>query len=320
MRRILVLGGTGWLGAEVVRVAIAGGAEVVCLARGESGPVPEGARLIAADRRLPGAYDEVAGDWDEVVELAYEPDLVTSALDNLSDHARHWTLVSTVSVYARNDEPYAGESAALVDPKDLGEYPEAKVAAERASAARLGDRLLIARPGLIVGPGDPSDRFGYWVARLHRGGRVLVPESDGRFVQVIDVADLATWINKAGRDRAVGAVNAVGKIHSLENFFTEARAVTNTSAELMAVDDEALRSNGVEYWAGPSSLPLWIPRSDAGFTQRDGSAYLATGGTLRPLSETIARVLREEVVRGVDRPRRSGLTSEQEAALLENLV
>ena len=315
-----MLGGTGWLGAEVVRAAISDGAEVVCLARGESGQVPNGAHLVRADRRLPGAYDEAGGDWDEVVELAYEPDLVTSALDSLSDQAKHWTLVSTVSVYARNDEPHADESATLVDPHDLGEYPDAKVAAERASAARLGDRLLIARPGLIVGPGDPSDRFGYWAARLPRGGRVLVPVSDSRFVQVIDVADLATWIIQAGRDNTVGVVNAVGEIHSLENFFTEACAVTDISAELVAVDDETLRSNGVRYWAGPSSLPLWLPRSDGGFAQRDGSVYLATGGTLRPLGETIARVLRDEVARGVDRIRRSGLTPEEEATVLETLV
>ncbi|WP_306815851.1 NAD-dependent epimerase/dehydratase family protein [Microbacterium sp. zg.B48] len=155
MRRVLILGGTGWLGREIARDAVSRGAEVVCLARGRSGHVPEGARLIQADRTSPGAYDAVQSEWDEVVELAYEPSLVASAVDALAPRARHWTLVSSVSVYRTNDEVGADESAPLVEPHDLSRYADAKVAAERRSAAALGDRLLIARPGLIVGPGDP---------------------------------------------------------------------------------------------------------------------------------------------------------------------
>ncbi len=130
MRRVLVLGGTGWLGREVARAAVAAGAEVVCLARGESGSVPEGARLVRADRRLPGAFDQLTGEWDEVIEFAYDPELVAPALDSVAERASHWTLVSTVSVYAGNDEPGVDESAALVEPRDLTQYPDAKVAAE----------------------------------------------------------------------------------------------------------------------------------------------------------------------------------------------
>ena len=172
-RRVLVLGGTGWLGAEVVRAALTRGDDVVCLARGEGRDVPGGARLVRADRRAPGAYDAVAqADWDDVVEISSDLALVTPALDALAARAAHWTLVSTVSVYARHDVPGADESAEVVVPCDLTQYPDAKVAAERATAARVpADRLLVARPGLIVGPGDPSDRFGYWPARLQRGGR-----------------------------------------------------------------------------------------------------------------------------------------------------
>lgn len=316
MRRVLVLGGTGWLGARVARAAVEDGAEVVCLARGASGAVPDGARLVRADRTAPGAYDDVRGEWDEVVEIAYAPHLVTSALDALAHRAQHWTLVSSVSVYARNDEPGADESAEVVEPRDLAQYPEAKVAAERASAARLGDRLLIARPGLIVGPGDPSDRFGYWPARLHRGGRVLVPTTAGRHVQVIDVDDLAAWLVAAGRARRTGVVNAVGTPVALGAFLADVRAVTATRSELVPVDDTTLLAHGVRYWAGPRSLPLWLPAADAGFALRDGSAYLAAGGTLRPLRDTITRVLADEVARDVDRPRRSGLTPDEEQAVL----
>ena len=129
VRRVLVLGGTGWLGREVTRAAVESGADVVCLARGESGAVADGAELERADRLQPGAYDAVTGDWDEVVELAHAPDLVGPALDALADRAAHWTLVSTVSVYADDAEPDADESAALVEPDDLSEYGAAKVAA-----------------------------------------------------------------------------------------------------------------------------------------------------------------------------------------------
>ncbi|MEV8267706.1 NAD-dependent epimerase/dehydratase family protein [Microbacterium sp. NPDC076911] len=153
--------------------AIEGGAEVVCLGRGESGQVPDGARLVQADRLSPNAYDGVQGDWDEVVELAYAPELVEPALEALAASTSHWTLVSSVSVYGRNDEPHADESATLMAPRDRSAYADAKVMAERNSSRHLGSRLLIARPGLIVGPCDPSDRFGYWPARLSRGGQCL---------------------------------------------------------------------------------------------------------------------------------------------------
>ena len=317
MRRVLILGGTGWLGRDIARAAIAEGAEVTALARGESGAVSDGVRLVRADRSQPGAYDALAGDWDEIIELAVEPGLVGPALDALAAHAAHWTLVSSVSVYENNTTPLADESAAVVEPLDLAQYADAKVAAERVSRTRLGDRLLIARPGLIVGPGDPSDRFGYWPARLHRGGRALIPAAEGRYVQAIDVADLAGWIERAGRAHLVGVVNAVGAIHPLDGFFRELSAATRFRGELVSVDDAALLASGVQYWAGPRSLPLWLPLSDAAFAQRDGSVYLASGGTLRPLRETLARTLEDEIARGVDRPRRSGLTPDEESVVLE---
>ena len=116
VRRVLVLGGTGWLGRTIVDELLAEGADVTCLARGTTGSVPEGARFVEADRALAGAYAQATGDWDEVIELASAPELVAPALDALADRAAHWTLVSTVSVYADNDEPGADESARLVEP------------------------------------------------------------------------------------------------------------------------------------------------------------------------------------------------------------
>lgn len=324
--RALVLGGTGWLGRAVVRDMLAAGTDVTCLARGTSGEVPEGAHLVRADRRASGAYDGVRGDWDDIVELSADPDLVEPALDALADRAAHWTLVSTVSVYARNDQPDADETATLVEPRDLAQYADAKVSAERSSAARLGSRLLIGRPGLVVGPGDPSDRFGYWPARLSLGGRVVSPTTAGRSVQVIDVADLAAWIGHAGRTGQTGIVNAVGPAVPLADFLrqvmTSTAGPTRTAGhdtELVEVEDDVLLDRDVRYWAGPRSLPLWLPRSDAAFAQRSGRAFVATGGQTRPLEQTVAAVLADERARGLTRARRSGLTPVEEDAVLRSL-
>ena len=316
MRRILVLGGTAWLGHEIARAALDDGAEVVCLARGESGTVPAGVQLVTADRTAPGAYDALTGEWDDVVELSYDLGLVVPALEALAGRARHWTLVSTVSVYATNDEPGADESAAVVDPVGLTDYGQAKVAAERATAEHVGDRLLVARPGLIVGPGDPSDRFGYWPAHLAHGGPVLAPTAAGRFVQVIDVADLAAWVVRAGAAGTTGTINAVGDTHTFADFLVQAQAATGSTSDIVEADDAWLLDRDVRWWAGPRSLPLWIPVEDSGFSRRSNRAYRASGGAVRPLQETIRRVLDDERHRGLDRERRSGLTLGEEAALL----
>jgi 2'-hydroxyisoflavone reductase len=317
--RILMLGGTGWLGGEIAARAVAGGAEVVCLARGESGDVPDGAELVRADRRRPDAYDRLSGDWDAVVELAHDPALVGPALDALADRAAHWTLISSVSVYADDATPGADETAEVVEPEDLDRYPDAKVAAERATSQRVGDRLLIARPGLIAGPGDPSDRLGYWPARLDRGGRVLTPIAAGRFVQFIDVADLAQWVVDAGAERRTGVVDAVGSVSTMEAFLAAAARAAGFEGALVAASDEELLAHDVRYWAGPRALPLWLPAANSGFAQRDGSAFLAAGGSVRPLDETLALVLADERGRGVARSRRSGLTAAEEADVLAAL-
>jgi 2'-hydroxyisoflavone reductase len=278
--------------------------------------VPDGATLVQEDRRLPGAYDQLVGDWDDVIELSYDLELVESALGALSVRARHWTLVSTVSVYASNDEQGADESAELVEPLDLDDYGAAKVAAEVASARRISDRLLIVRPGLIVGPGDPSDRFGYWPARLARGGKVLAPTTAGRSVQVIDVSDLARFIVQAGRDELAGTVNAVDDQHPMESFLKAVADVTEFSGDVVHANDEWLGAHEVNYWAGPRSLPLWLPLTDAGFAQRSNAAFRAAGGVPRSVSETITRTLHDEIARGLDRQRRSGLTPQEESGLL----
>jgi 2'-hydroxyisoflavone reductase len=180
----------------------------------------------------------------------------------------------------------------------------------------LGDRLLVVRPSLVVGPGDPSDRFGTWPARMLRGGRALVPTTEGRWAQFVDVADLAAWVVLAGRERLLGAVTAAGEPVPLAEVLEEARVASGTDVELVPVDDAWLLEHDVRWWAGPRSLPLWLPLEASGFARRSAAAFRAAGGRARPLAETMTRVRDDEIARGIGRPRRAGLTPDEEAALL----
>ena len=329
MTAVLVLGGTAWLGARVAAAWLARGATVTCLARGISGNAPQGAQLVRADRTTPGAYDAVAGrDWDEVVELSYAPSLVNGALEALASRAGHWSLVSTVSVYASNSEPGAGEDAPLLPVEDTDDYGQAKVAAERATREALGDRLLLARAGLIGGPGDGSDRFGYWVCRFALAqelgdGPVLVPATTGRWGQVVDVDDLAAWLIAAGEAGQAGTFNVAGESLPLQAVLELAAQVARYRGEMVSCSDDWLLEQGVGYWAGPRSLPLWVPMADAAVAQRDTAALQASltelGLSLSPLAATVQRTLADERSRGLDRARRSGLSRTEELELLAQL-
>jgi 2'-hydroxyisoflavone reductase len=319
---VLILGGTAWLGRMVAHEWLVAGAEVTCLARGSSGAVAEGATLLAADRARPGAYAAVDHrEWDEVVEVAWDPVLVGGALDALADRARHWTLISSVSVYADATAIGADETAPLLVADDPSDYGKAKVASEQASVRAVGDRLLLVRPGLIVGPGDGSDRFGYWPARLALAGeeKVLVPPLQGAWAQVIDVADLAAFVRRAGESGTVGAVDAVGEAIPLGELLALAADVAGFTGEMVEASAGGLTAEGVGYWSGPRSLPLWLPADMPGFARRSHAAYDRAGGRLRPVRDTLARTLGDERARGLDRDRRSGLTRSEELAVLAAL-
>ncbi len=318
---MLILGGTGWLSRRIAHHALADGWEVTCLARGAR-PAPDGAVLVEADRDRPDAYADLAGAWEHVVDVSSHATPVAAAVEALGDRAARWTYVSSASVYADDTIRDADESAArhpAAAPGDAYDYGAQKVAAEDAVVAAVGDRALVVRPGLIGGPGDPSDRFGYWPAAFARAvsGDVLAPSLRGREAQVIDVDDLAAFIV---RSSATGPVTAVGHTHALADVLDAARRAAAHSGRLVEAPDDALRAAGVEYWAGERSLPLWLPDDMPGFMSRSNARYLAAGGRLRPLAETIARTLADERARGLDRPRRAGLSRREEEAILAALA
>ncbi len=297
--RILVLGGTAWLGSHIVEAAVQAGHDVTALARGESGGPPEGARFVRADRDDPGALDGVAGErWDAVLDLSRQPGQVRRAVDALAAPTGHWVFVSTASVYADSTTRGTDESAELLPALDadvmetMESYGSAKVACERFVLDGLGpDRALVARPSLIGGPGDRSGRSGYWVSRFTRPsnpeGRVLVPDVPDQPVQVLDVRDLADWLVRCAEARTAGVANVAGPTHRFADHLDTARAVAGFTGSLEAVDEEWLTAHRVQPWAGPRSLPLWLPREAVGLNAHDTSRAVDLGLRTRPLADTL---------------------------------
>ena len=322
--RMLVLGGTAWLGGEITRAALAAGWSVTCLARGASGGVPDGADLVPADRTRPDGYDAVRGaDWDAVVDVARQPGQVRSAVAALGARADHWSFVSTGNVYADLSGPLAEDSplreAVAGDVAGMEEYGEGKVACEHAVSGL--PHHLVWRAGLIGGPGDPSDRFGYWVSRLALAadGPVLVPDVPAQPVQVVDVRDLAAWVVRAARDRVTGRLNAVGDQVPFATVLDLAAEAATFTGRRVPADPRWLLDHDVEHWMGERSLPLWLPDDFLGMVQMSPARAREAGFGCRPLAETLAATLADERARGLDRPRRAGLSRAEELELLAAL-
>lgn len=319
MTDVLILGGTAWVSGLIARRWIDSGAHVTCLARGTR-PVPEGAVLVRADRDASEPYRDLHGEWDEIVDVSRHAHHARGAVEALGARTARWTYVSSASVYADEATPDTDESAETVTPAQDGdeyEYGAQKRASEEVVLA-LGERARIVRPGLIVGPGDPSDRFGYWAAAFDRAadGPVLIPRVEGRKAQVIDVDDLVSFLVDS---KSSAPVNAIGDVHELGHVLEAVRAATTHSGEVVTAEDEWLEAHGLEFWSGERSLPLWLPLDMGGFMTRSNAAYRAAGGTLTPLETTIARIVDDERARGVHRARRAGLTRDEELALIDAL-
>lgn len=324
--RLLVLGGTAWLGGRIAAEAVRRGHEVVCLARGESGPVPRGARLVRADRDRPDAYAGVADRWDAVVDVARQPGHVRGAVAALD--AARYLFVSTGNVYADHSRLQGTEEAPRLAPleadamRSMEDYGPAKVAGEDAVLAAFDDRALIARAGLIGGPGDASGRSGAWPRRFAHpaGDAVLVPDAAARPSQVVDVRDLAAWLVRCAEDGVGGVFDAVGPQVPLGEHLAVARGVAGFDGALAAAPEAWLAEQGVQEWAGPRSLALWLADPDwQGFAARDGSRARAAGLEHRPLEDTLRDVLAWEATQPAH-PHGAGLTDEEERDLLRLLL
>ncbi|MXG91173.1 NAD-dependent epimerase/dehydratase family protein [Nocardioides flavescens] len=316
--RLLVLGGTVFLSRAVADAALARGHEVVCAARGTSGSVPEGARLVEVDRAAD--LPDLGGPFDAVVDVARQPSWVRRAL--AATDGAHWVFVSTISVYADESTPGGGPGSLplvppVVDDTDLEAEPSAygglKVECER--LVREGaTSATVLRPGLIVGPGDPTGRFSYWPRRLADGGEVLAPGAPDDSVQVIDVRDLASWVVHCAEERVVDTLDAVGRSLPFADLLAQCADGVGSSVALTWVPQEHLIDHSVEPWAGPGSLPLWLPRpAYDGMLAHDVAPALAAGLQLRPLAETARDTLAwlrdtpDAVVTGIDRAREAAL-------------
>lgn len=299
------------------------GHEVTCACRGLTEKPPAGARHLALDRESSDLSTLAGARFDAVVDVARRPSFVRSAVRSLPD--AHWVFVSTISVYEEIAErgaapedlpllpPVDGDGDPAVSPETYGSM---KVACE--ALVREGTRSwTIVRPGLIVGPGDPSGRFTYWPNRLGGpAGEVLAPGRPEDSVQVIDVRDLAVWIVTLAEQETQGVLHGVGPSRPLADVLGEIATGCGVAPEWRWVPQEFLQSHDVAPWAGERSIPLWLPRPEYdGFTDLDVSASVAAGLRFRPIAETARDTL--AWLRDDPDVRLTGLTAQEERELLE---
>jgi 2'-hydroxyisoflavone reductase len=319
--KLLVLGGSVFLSRAVAAEAVRRGHDVTCANRGCSGSVPEGAELAVWDRTGPVPAALAEASYDAVVDVARRPSWVRGAV--AAWPGAHWVFVSTVNVYADESTP-GGRPGTLPlrepvhDDVDLTQDPDAygpmKVACEEAVRAGAASWTVV-RPGLIVGPGDPTGRFTYWPVRLAGGGEALAGGRPEDEMQVIDVRDLAAWILACAEQRTPGDYDGVGEVLPLGSLLAQASAGVGGDATLTWVPQEFLTEQGVAPWMGPEALPLWLPRPEYdGMCAHDPAPSYAAGLVLRPVAETARDTL--AWVRATPDATVSGMSRDREAAVL----
>jgi len=317
--RLLVLGGTKFLGRHTVDAALADGYEVTIFTRGRTNAdLFPGAEHLTGDRD--GDLAALAGrTWDGVVDTSgYVPRVVRQSAELLRPSVGRYVFVSSISVYADPSRPLDESSplAALEDPFSENveaDYGALKAACEHVVDEVFGGRGASVRAGLIVGPHDPTDRFTYWPRRLAEGGDVLAPGDPAAPVQLVDARDLGAWLVRLAEDGPGGVFNATGPVErlTLGALLDEANAVVGAGARLVWVDDATLLEAEVGPWM---ELPLWLPGDEyAGMMRADNRRAVEAGLRFRPVAETVLDTLVWSRDAGEQRPT---LTRDRERELL----
>lgn len=335
--RLLILGGTGFIGPHQVRYALSRGHHVTIFNRGhQKEPWPGPVEELLGDRN--GDLKSLEGrDWDVCIDNPTTlPAWVRDAAHVLKGHVAQYIFISTISAYAANDKPadetaplatYEGKDAMAETIESLKANPRLygplKAACEAEARAQYGEAATtIVRPSLIVGPGDETDRFTYWPARLARGGEILAPGDGSDPVQFIDVRDLDEWIIRIAEQRVTGVFNASGPLApiTMRQMLSGIAEGIHADPKMVWAPASFLKANNVSPWR---DMPVWIPAEGAtfGFHRRDVTRAIAAGLTYRPLPLTAADTLTWFRTLPTERQAkpRAGVTPEREAELLAKL-
>ncbi|WP_433519400.1 NAD-dependent epimerase/dehydratase family protein [Nonomuraea sp. CA-143628] len=294
--KLLVLGGTHHVGRAIVETALERGDEVTTLNRGLSRAPEPGVQALIADRTDTTAVRTALGrrEWDAVIDTwAWAPRVVADTARLLAGRAGHYGYVSSRGVYRWPWPPAADESAPLVDgdpaSEDAADYAAAKRGGELAALEEFGQRALLARAGMILGPYEDVGRIPWWLRRLEKGGRVLAPGPADAPLQYIDARDMAAWMLTAAENGVGGAFNVTGRAGAvtIDELLETALAVTGFDAELVWAPAELLHQEGLPLGM---ELGLRFPHDPAptGMQDADVTAAFAAGLTCRPLRDTIA--------------------------------
>ena len=323
--RLLILGGTVFLGRALTDAALEKGHDVTHLNRGKSAPPVARIENLAADRTVDLSVLD-ARTFDAVIDTSgYLPQVVRLSVEKLRDHAARYFFVSSVSAYQRfdhhgvtEDDPVAPPLDPVPDAMTWDKYGALKAMCEAVVREAFGDRSLIVRPGLIVGPHDPTDRFTYWPHRVSLGRRVVAPARPALPIQYIDVRDLAEWMIAALDAGLAGTYNATGMpgVATMGDLLETCRHASASDARFEWLDSAFLEENGALPW---SKMPLQVPENDPamkGFATVSVARALAAGLRFRPQAQTVADTLAWSRTRPPDHEWKAGLSAEEERGLL----
>lgn len=325
--KLLILGGTAFVGRHLVEAALARGHTVTLFNRGRTNPdiFPE-VESLRGDRAVslaPLQDHAEERQWDVVIDTSgYHPKFVRESAELLAPHIGRYIFISTISVYSDFTTAHLDEDApvARLDDPDSAEvsnetYGPLKTHCEDVVLEVFGERSLIIRPGIIVGPHDPTDRFTYWPVRAQRGGEILAPEDPSAPVQYIDARDLATWTLDAAKADLSGIYNATGPAQpqTLGQLLEACQHATGIQSTLTWVSEEFIFNHEIAPFI---ELPLWIPSAMAGMFTVDCSRAIAVGLSFRPTNATVRDTLEWHASRPAETELRAGLPPAREAELL----